>query len=298
MSSMSIENHPGYLGWTSEGVIAIHADWPAYAIEHGWRYALMTLGQFPPETVFRGIDDIDECFLFFVGNPDNVEDEFDERHFHVALWHRDAFELFDRGYVSGASGMTPRQWAERRATELAELMAGLTWQQPNGSDAPVPTPTAEDFEDDEAFGGLISRVGLTITKQGLSALQGVLLEEKELISGDILKRTRGLMLLQQHDTAVREACLLAENLMRKITGSHGYGAQLIESFFAQLSKSGRFIPAQLKVLRTEVRAAFKFIRNEYMHNLHDISQEQCYAILVRMSAIYERLREIEVMLGG
>lgn len=32
---MRLEDHPGYFGMTSRGVIAIHADWPMYPFEHG-----------------------------------------------------------------------------------------------------------------------------------------------------------------------------------------------------------------------------------------------------------------------
>jgi hypothetical protein len=45
-SSMPLEDHPGYLGLTSEGVIAIHADWPIYPIEHGLGATVTSLGAF------------------------------------------------------------------------------------------------------------------------------------------------------------------------------------------------------------------------------------------------------------
>src|ERR1700730_2941949 len=70
---MKIETHPGYLGLTSDGAVLIHADWPTYAVTHGWELALIAFGRFPPNTVFvaldAGVDDIDQCFLFFVGDP-------------------------------------------------------------------------------------------------------------------------------------------------------------------------------------------------------------------------------------
>jgi len=172
MSAVSIENHPGYLGWTSKGVIAIHADWPAYAVKHGWRYALMTLGQFPGGTSFRVIDDIDQCFLFIVGLPDDVDDKFDERHFHVALWHEDALELSNQGYVSGVSGLTPQQWAEGQIKGLE----GLWYEKPDGSFAPVPEPNPNEYEDEEATVALILGDGLTVTKKGISALRELLVE--------------------------------------------------------------------------------------------------------------------------
>jgi hypothetical protein len=116
------EEHPGYLGWASRGVILIHADWPAYAVEHGWKYSLISLGQFPRRTQFKLLDDIDQCFLFLVGDNVGGSDKFDERHFHVALWHEDVLELLDLAYISGVSRTTYREWAERRAKELEGLV--------------------------------------------------------------------------------------------------------------------------------------------------------------------------------
>jgi hypothetical protein len=84
---MSFSDFPGYLGWTSRGVIAIHADWPAYAIEHGKEYALERVGQSPKGKHFFGIDDIDQCILFRVGECDPKKGDYDQSLFHIALWH-------------------------------------------------------------------------------------------------------------------------------------------------------------------------------------------------------------------
>lgn len=66
--SVGLEDHPGYLGFTSAGVVAIHADWPVYPVEHGWLVALASLGSFPDGTAFSPLDDIDRCLLFLAGN--------------------------------------------------------------------------------------------------------------------------------------------------------------------------------------------------------------------------------------
>ena len=50
--------HPGYLGLTSQGVIAIHADWPIYPEEHGSDLALIWLTSLPSNTKFKMIDEI------------------------------------------------------------------------------------------------------------------------------------------------------------------------------------------------------------------------------------------------
>jgi len=50
--SVGFEDHPGYLGFTSAGVVLLHADWPVYPVEHRWLVALASLGSFPDGTAF------------------------------------------------------------------------------------------------------------------------------------------------------------------------------------------------------------------------------------------------------
>ena len=83
---MRLHDHPGFFGITSEGVIAIHADWPMYPEEHGADLALLWLTAFPQGTPFKRIDDIDRCNLFLADvKCSNRADPFDERNFHVAV---------------------------------------------------------------------------------------------------------------------------------------------------------------------------------------------------------------------
>jgi hypothetical protein len=53
--------HPGFLGYRSSGVVAIHADWPMYAAQHDWPTAPIGLGSFPTGTTFSLLDDIDQA---------------------------------------------------------------------------------------------------------------------------------------------------------------------------------------------------------------------------------------------
>ena len=50
---MRLEDHPGFFGITSQGVIAIHADWPMYPEEHGADLALLWLTALPQGTRFK-----------------------------------------------------------------------------------------------------------------------------------------------------------------------------------------------------------------------------------------------------
>jgi hypothetical protein len=83
---MGIEDHPGYFGITSRGVIAVHADWPMYPFEHGWAEALLALGSLPSATRFFQIDNIDKCFLFVAEEvPAGRDFEYSEAILTIAL---------------------------------------------------------------------------------------------------------------------------------------------------------------------------------------------------------------------
>ena len=108
---MSLREHPGFFGITSQGVIAIHADWPIYPEEHGWELALLWLTAFPQGTSFKRIDDIDRCNLFMARlKGSNLADPFDERNLHVAIWHEDLLALRERGFIEGVSPVSERRW--------------------------------------------------------------------------------------------------------------------------------------------------------------------------------------------
>ena len=288
---MELETHPGYLGLTSDGVVLIHADWPTYGVTHGWEHSLVRLGMFPRKTVFTGIDDVDQCVLFLVGDPRAVKDKWSERHFHVAGWHEDLLELMRLGYVSGNT-LTASGWSALRAKELFEFTQTLL----GGAAADVPRPSAADFSDAEALHGLAFDDGLVVSDPGWDALERLLFNEKHRIADEILARIRGVMSLGQYDTAIREACVLIESRIRAAIGSQSYGQTLINEYFAKLGATGRVLPAWLKVIRSEFRALFRFVRNDYMHNLRTISETQCYAILCQTSSVYAWTRKFEDVL--
>ena len=279
-----VQTHPGYLGWTSKGVIAIHANWPAYAIEHGRAYSLERLGQFPGGTRFFGIGDIDQCLLLRVGPPHPGRDSFDARHFHVALWHEDVLDLFRNGLVEGVDEITPRQWASRRRDELTKLGMRLA------DGRPVSLPDPDNFDDDEATIAVVSQNGMKVTPQGFDSLQKILVDQKSATPVAISTRVDPLLRVQAYDAAVREACVILESHLRVCAASELFGAPLVEAFCAR--QDGRLLPSHVKWLRTELRACFAFVRNDFMHNLHELTEQQCLAIISRISSTYTHVAEV------
>jgi hypothetical protein len=285
---MELENHPGCLGLTSRGVVLIHVDWPAYAMTHGWEGALIAFGRFPRATVFVGLDDIDQCVLFVAGDLRRIKDRWSEQLLHIATWHEDVLELSRLGYVRGKT-LTAQQWSTSRANELAERMRAY----PGGLPSDFVLPSGADYTELEALHGLAIHDGLVVSDSGWDAVERLLFAEREHIAEEILQRIRGVMPLGQYDTAIREACVLIETQMRTAVGSQSYGQALIEEYLPRLRATRRVIPAWLKVIRTEFRALFRFVRNDYMHNLRTISETQCYAILHQASSVYSWVRGTE-----
>jgi hypothetical protein len=275
---MDLENHPGYLGLTSRGVVAIHADWPAYAIGHGAAYALERLGQFPEGTSFFGIDDIDQCVLLRVGPQHPNKSDFDETHFHVAVWHEDLLELFSKHWVEGLAGITPREWAVRRCEELK----GVVWQLADGQ--PIPPPDPEDFEDEQATIAVVSADGMRLTNDGMGELRSILAARPPSLPPPLADRVEPLIKVRAYDAAVRDACVFLEVHLRVETASDFFGSRLVEEYCTQVHR--RVIGAYAKWLRSELRTCFRFVRNDFMHNLRDLNEEQCLALVCRVADVY------------
>jgi hypothetical protein len=108
----------------------------------------------------------------------------------------------------------------------------------------------------------------------------------------VAERAQKVVDLGLYATAVRDACLVLETRLRELSGSNLYVEKLVEHFISKLLESGRYIAAQLKILRGELRTIFKFVRDDYAHNLKSITADQCYAILGRISIILRLLDSI------
>ncbi len=50
----------------------------------------------------------------------------------------------------------------------------------------------------------------------------------------------------------------------------------------------------MKVLRGDLRTAFKFIRNEFAHNVVDISKARAYALVSRLSMVLADIEAVDL----
>ncbi|WP_422733913.1 hypothetical protein ACN26Y_28750 [Micromonospora sp. WMMD558] len=309
---MSLEGHPGFLGLTSRGVVLIHADWPAYPLEHGWEIAVISLGSFPPGTDFKRVDDIDQCSLLLAEGYGDYRDPFDERAFHVAIWHEDLLEACDLGLVEGVERLTHRQYETRKREELrtrilrdierrggeappGDILESL-YAEIDGQRVSLGLPSIDDYDDGEddttpyrPWLGIDGLGVVRLTTQGWNRLDELWADALD-IPQSARSRVDPLVQSGLYDSALRELGVLIESRVRELASSQLHGSKLIDLFIRRLADSNRFHNAGLKILRSELRTAFKFVRNEFAHNVVDLPRPRAYALLGRMSHV---LMEVE-----
>jgi len=280
---MSLPDHPGFFGITSQGVVAIHANWPMYPEEHGPDLALLWLSAFPKGTPFKPIDDIDRCNLFLADlKCSNRTDPFDARNFHVAVWCEDLLELRRGGYVEGISPASERRWAEIRRSHLPS--GPLSIKLEDGTLKQLELTSLEDYGQDDVSWPEFASGGIDVTASGRSHAGFTLARPSDdlTILGD---RIRRLLEFAFFDTAVREACVGLEHRIKTWLNSERWGDALVDDFISKLRDDGSRLESHLRVLRGQIRATFKFIRNDFMHNFVDVDKTQCHAILFRVARV-------------
>lgn len=311
---MTSKNHSGYLGFNS-GIILIHAGWPIYPEEPSAYRALQWLTAFPVDTVFRCIDFIDECYLLLAEvKGTNQKEPLSPYNFHVALWHEDVAALGKKQLIEGVSLRTPRRWLSELPRDIYERLdtEGLI-------DHKEPS-TKQWFEaGDEPWTLLHSSIRVTaLGRKTILELLANATADLQLLG----HRVNKLLDLCFYDAAVREACVALEHQIRYYVGSNRWGDDLVREFINRLKQDpspvadafrgggpllaglnddpiGQFVRAFVAGLRGEhevvtsalltigaqIRTALKYIRNSFMHNLDDIDEAECRAILCRLARV-------------
>ena len=303
----------GYLGYFHRGayVIAIHADWPTYP-GPGPMHTLYDMGQLPHGTEFSLIDDIDQCCLFVASGRPSQVDEWSEEAFHVAAWHSDLADLANDWLIDGivtASDMEERRAKLERdradARHQIEASGGVIQEDPSGEEYVAldgaryplsdyyyysgirPDDLLEEFEASDRKPDILfpdySRT-ISMTSGGWARLEEQLRRESALSNFDRLKRISDLGL---YDTAIRDAGVLLETMLRRATGSKQYGLRLVDIYVRMLARERRLNTASIRRLRADLRSAFKFVRNEFAHQFIEVPQDRALALLSRLASLIE-----------
>ena len=235
---MTLRNYPGFLGYTSQGVIAIRADWPMYPEEFGAELALLWFTIFPEGTEFKKIDDIDRCKLFIADmKGSDWSNPFAEKNFHVAIWDEDLLELKRRGLINGL--MSEREFFEQCLSTLPT--------QPKAQYEFIEQFHSTAGQDDDYTSLHISRNGIVVSDQGREHMASLLADV--VLDFDVLGggRVRHFFELGYFDTAVREACIALESRLRTLIGSKAWGVPLANEFISKLRQNDTSLESYLQV---------------------------------------------------
>ena len=299
-----LDKFPGFLGYGE--IIAIHADWPIYPSGIGWKIALKTLGNFPNNTIFHEVDDIDRCKLLLTQDPQNLTDPFDSNLYHVAVWHEDLVELKNKGFINGVIEKNDFEFEmmrfEKFKKEFGENLKLddndniiLYIKDDNGilKETIYHRPQSYEVEDEFNYRNCaVIPNGVSLTESGLNEL--IKLSNEISLYEELKVLTQPLIKIKRFDTAIRDASLLAETKIKEFhMRPELYGQKLVELHIRDVIKNhNSFNSAVIKCYRGELRTIFKFIRNDFAHNFRVMTEEQCKLILARISDTLVEFNEV------
>jgi hypothetical protein len=262
---------------------AIHADWPAYPSGHGQEYALETLCCFPQGTHFRDIDAIDECLLMVAVEymDSNQQSSVHPNHFHVAVWEKDLRAMKNAGWASDF--FTSDQIRQQH-------LANTKWMQPEHQKQAIESIESSAWEgivESEPISLIIPDQGITVSPLGWSAVTQVM-KWPETIP-HFAKRVNALIDIELYDSAIREAAILLEMELCRRASVKKFGQALVNEYVNFIAAKAGQHGAFQRYLKGELRAFFKFIRNDFAHNIIELDKGRCYSLLSRALTIYEML---------
>lgn len=294
---MDILKQPGNLGSTRGTLLTIHhGDWPAYPLGENFYTPLMQLTAFPPEAEFVLVDDMDQSFLLVADvEGTKLKDLYDEKHIHVAVRHDDLLEMHGRGIIDGVEPITERRWHEehyKRFREGIPEVATLYYKDNDGEMIPMPEPDFKDYDTDFLGHVMCSTRRLRVTPGGRQLLLSVLREQWTDLRDGVGDRVTHLFELRYYDTAIREACVQLEVEIKRYLATNKFGNKLVEQFVNKIRDEKKILESYLRTYRQELRTVFRFIRNDFMHNLRAADEPAAYAMLFRIARARSMLNEL------
>jgi hypothetical protein len=292
---LDIFEHPGNLGAARGSLLTIHhADWPAYPQGDDFYTPLLQLTAFPPGTEFLVVDDIDQSFLVVADvKGKKLDDPHDQKHFHVAIWYEDLRELHQRGLIEGVELVSEQRWQEehwRRVKQDVPDGATLGYLGTDGEFIPVKEPDFAEYDDEQGGYVISTDCRLRITNSGRRVLLTELRKEWTDLHVGVGERVAHLFNLAYYDTAIREACVQLEDEIKKYVSLDLWGNPLAEKFVTKLREEKKLLESYLRTFRQELRTVFKFIRNDFMHNLREADEAAAYAMLFRIARVRSMLQ--------
>lgn len=117
--------------------------------------------------------------------------------------------------------------------------------------------------------------------------------QKEVLSWDdeLIKKCSFLIISRKWDTAIREAMLVLESRLRKISGSSNYGIGLVNDCFKENGHlASRFSNSGVRQgFRDLFAGVMRIFRNDFAHNFRTLNQDEFLEILRLTNLLLKRL---------
>jgi hypothetical protein len=124
---------------------------------------------------------------------------------------------------------------------------------------------------------------ISVTAAGREFISAGLNDVKDEIMTTLGNRVADIFERKYFDTSIREACVQLEHEIRAYTGTDAFGDKLVELFMDKVRSEKRFLESYVRSFRQELRTVFRFIRNDFMHNLREADSATTLAVLFRVA---------------
>lgn len=307
------------------GIDKISNDEHIFPSGEGWQTALRALANFPKNTELFEYRNIGAIMSFFTNiNPKGYRGNFDdEKIYRVAIFIEDLISLHNLGYIKGLKPISQLKFDLNNFNEL--LDNGFTADENGNALAAIKLPdgsfkiatinkpnikekildyfgieyiedyTLEElnelFEEFDASNQDFIEIEdkICISELGWETLLNI--NKQFIIPEEIQNIINPLLSIKYYSTSVREISIYLENELKLFHGIKTFGDKLIETHIKECVKfnNGNF-NAGIKVYKQELRTMNKFIRNEFIHNIFEISYENYISILYRQCELYNLMK--------
>lgn len=237
------------------------------------------------------MDDIDRCVLFMAELKCNKPNKYDEKNFHLAVWHEDLLELQAKSYVRGVQAGSHRKW-EKESRKKLFAHGKLFYKDPDGNFREyIPDPIS-DYDCHNREWPIFRDDSITLTSSGRLAALELLRATSRRELRPLGMRVMAALDAGLFDTAVREACVTLETDLKRQLKVTEFGDRLVEEYAKHLRGFG-VRESFVRTLRIELRAVFKFLRNDFMHNLRKLDEARSTAILLRVVKVRNSIKAVK-----
>jgi hypothetical protein len=126
-----------------------------------------------------------------------------------------------------------------------------------------------------------------LTRQGWAKIADLLAADPPVSLSGRLAQLHDLGL---HDTAIRDASVILESALRDAAGNTSSGLSLVEAFIKVLRTDDQWADWEILRFRNDLRTVFKFVRNQFAHEIVDVPAIRAKVLLDRITLLIDAVR--------